>query len=290
MNNEILFGDCRVSLRAMAAAGVRVQTCVTSPPYFWQRDYGVDGQMGHEETTGQFVSALVDTFSAVRDVLADDGTFWLNLGDSYYSGNGQPKGSDPRSKSRDWMRQKVRPLDVPGMGVPKKSLLGLPWQVAMALQADGWVVRADIIWCRETAFPEPSVKDRPHRQHEYVFLLSKSRRYYFDRAALPEESVWHIPHERGLRGHNAAFPRELVRRCILAGSRPGEVVLDPFMGSGTTAAVAIEHGRQFIGCELNPDYKPLQDERIAGARLAVSDAKAAIQHAAAQISLLGEAA
>jgi DNA modification methylase len=266
MLNEIYFGDCREGLSRMAAAGVKVQTCVTSPPYFWQRDYGIDGQMGQEETVQQFIGALVETFRAVRDVLADDATLWLNLGDSYYSGNGQPRGSDPRSKSRNWMRTKVRPLDVPGMGVPKKSLLGLPWQVALALQADGWTVRADIIWCRETAFPEPSVKDRPHRQHEYIFLLSKSRWYHFDRSALPEESVWHISHERGRKGHSAAFPEELVRRCILAGSRPGDVVLDPFMGSGTTAAVALSTGRQFIGCELNPAYKPLQDERFTAAR------------------------
>lgn len=283
--NEIYFGDCREGLCAMARCGVKAQTCVTSPPYFWQRDYGVDGQMGQEPSVEQFVAALVETFQAVRNVLAENGTAWLNLGDSYYSGNGQPTGRDPRSQSRDWMRKTVRPLDVAGMGVPKKSLLGLPWQVALALQADGWVVRADIIWSRQTAFPEPSVKDRPHRQHEYIFLLSRSRRYYFDRAALQEESVWHIPHERGIRGHSAAFPSELARRCILAGSRPGDIVLDPFMGSGTTAAVAIEHGRQYLGCELNGDYKALQDERIAAAHTKVARIRNAQELANAQMKL-----
>ena len=263
--NRIEFGDCREILRRWAQKGVRAQTCVTSPPYYWQRDYGVEGQLGHEPTPAQYVAQMVDVFRAARDVLADDGTLWLNLGDSYYSGNGQPCGRDPRSPSRNWMRAKVRPLDVAGLGVPKKSLLGIPWMVAHALQQDGWTLRADIIWCRETAFPEPSVKDRPHRQHEYVFLLSKSRRYFFERSCLPEESVWHIGHQRGVHGHSAAFPDELVRRCIEAGSRAGDVVLDPFMGSGTTAAVALQHGRQYLGCELNPEYGALQEQRIEAA-------------------------
>jgi site-specific DNA-methyltransferase (adenine-specific) len=254
-------GDCLASLRAMPDQSV--QTCVTSPPYYWQRDYGVDGQIGHEDTPEAFVARLVEVFREVRRVVADDGTLWLNLGDSYYNGNGQQKGSDPRSPSRVWMRQKVRPLDVSGLGYPKKSLLGMPWRVALALQADGWTLRQEIIWCRDTAFPEPSVKDRPHRQHETIFLLSKSRRYYFDRSALPEESVWHIPHERGCAGHSAPFPQELASRCILAGCPVGGVVLDPFGGSGTTAGVAIKHGRRAVLCELNPEYAAMMPARIA---------------------------
>jgi len=276
--NKIEFGDCREIMRRWAAQGIKAQTCVTSPPYYWQRDYGVDGQMGMEETPVAYVENMVDVFRCVRDVLSDDGTLWLNIGDSYYSGNGQPKGSDPRSPSRDWMRRKRRPLDVADLGVPKKSLLGIPWMVAHALQRDGWTVRADVIWCRETAFPEPSVKDRPHRQHEYLFLLSKSRWYHFNREALPEESVWHIPHERGCKGHSAAYPAELVRRCILAGSRPGDIVLDPFMGSGTTAQVALQHGRQYLGCELNPEYEGLQQQRLLTAKRE------------AQLDLFGDAA
>lgn len=263
MSALIHWGDCLEGMKSFHEAGLRAQTCVTSPPYYWQRDYGVDGQMGMEDTPSAYVDQMVEVFRATRDLLTEDGTLWLNLGDSYYSGNGQPKGSDPRSPSRDWMRLKVRPLDVPGLGVPKKSLLGVPWMVAHALQKDGWTLRSDIVWCRNSAFPEPSVNDRPHRQHEYLFLLAKSRRYFFDRGTLPEESVWHIPHERGRRGHSAAFPMELASRCILAGSRPGDFVLDPFMGSGTTAEVAIRHARMALGCELNPEYKKLIDERLS---------------------------
>jgi DNA modification methylase len=258
--NRCHFGDCLETMRRMPD-GI-VNTCVTSPPYFWQRDYGHEAQIGHEESPAAFVAILVEVFSAVRDTLAEDGTLWLNLGDSYYSGNGQPTGSDPRSPSRDWMRQKKRPLDTPGLGIPKKSLLGLPWQVALALQADGWTLRAEIIWNRATAFSEPSVQDRPYRQHEQIFLLSKSRRYWFDRAALPEESVWTVPHERGIAGHSAAFPVEIPRRCIGAGCPVGGVVLDPFFGSGTTGYAAQQMSRKFIGCELNEAYKPLQDERL----------------------------
>jgi site-specific DNA-methyltransferase (adenine-specific) len=260
MSVTVLNGDCRVVLPTLAP--LSVNCIVTSPPYFWQRDYGVDDQMGQEATPDAFVAELVAVFRAAWPALRDDGTAWLNLGDSYYSGNGQPCGSDPRSPSRDWMRKKLRPLDAAGMGVPKKSLLGLPWMVAKALQADGWTVRADIIWCRETAFPEPSVKDRPHRQHEYLFLLSKSRRYWFDRSALPEESVWHIPHERSARGHNAAFPLELARRCIMAGCPEGGMVLDPFGGSGTTGAAAIANGRRATLIELNPDYADIARRRV----------------------------
>ena len=258
--HRILVGDCIEMMRTLPDQSVH--TCVTSPPYFWQRDYGVDGQIGHEETPEAFVQALVSVFRELRRVLREDGTLWLNLGDSYYNGNGQPKGSDPRSPSRDWMRKKARPLDVAGLGYPKKSLLGMPWRVALAMQADGWTLRQEIIWCRDTAFPEPSVKDRPHRQHETIFLFSKSRRYEFDRNGLEEESVWHIPHERGTRGHSAPFPAELARRCILAGCPEGGTVLDPFGGSGTSALVAMQEGRQSIICELNPEYAALARQRL----------------------------
>ena len=264
MSYEILIGDCLDTLKTLPAESVN--TCVTSPPYFWQRDYGHDLQTGHEDTPEAFVYALVAVFREVRRVLRHDGTVWLNLGDSYYSGNGQPTGSDPRSPSRNWIREKKRPLDTAGLGYPKKSLLGIPWMVAKALQSDGWTIRADIIWCRDTAFPEPSVKDRPHRQHEYLFLISKSRRYWFDRSDLPEESVWHIGHQRGLRGHSAAFPPDLVKRCVLAGCPEGGTVLDPFGGSGTTAGVAVSHGRNAVLCELNPEYASLVPDRVEWTR------------------------
>lgn len=261
MTYTVLLGDCIASMRGLPDQSVNM--CVTSPPYYWQRDYGVDGQIGHEPTPDDFVSRLVEVFREVRRVLRDDGTVWLNLGDSYYNGNGQPKGSDPRSPSRDWMRKTVRPLDVAGLGYPKKSLLGMPWRVALAMQADGWTLRQEVIWCRDTAFPEPSVKDRPHRQHETLFLFAKARWYHFDRTALPEESVWHIAHERGVVGHSAPFPAELAERCILAGSPVGGTVLDPFGGSGTTAGVAVKHGRKAILCELNPEYAALVPDRVS---------------------------
>lgn len=260
MSVRILTGDCREMLRTLPDASVNC--CVTSPPYFGLRDYGVDGQMGLEPTPDEFVAGMVEVFREVRRVLRDDGTLWLNIGDSVYSGNGQPCGSDPRSPNRDWMRRTKRWLDTPGMGLPKKSLLGIPWRLAHALQADGWTVRQEIIWCRPTAFVEPSVKDRPYRQHETLFLLSKARRYWFDRSALPEESVWHIEPERAQRGHVAPFPQELARRCIAAGCPVGGVVLDPFVGSGTTGLVADRLQRNCIGIELNPEYAAIAERRI----------------------------
>ncbi|MGN2244917.1 DNA-methyltransferase [Frateuria sp. GZRR33] len=263
-NATLYLGDCREILPTLPSGSVNC--CVTSPPYYWQRDYGVDEQMGQEDTPDAFVAALVGVMREVRRLLTDDGVLWLNLGDSYYSGNGQPCGSDPKSPSRNWMREKVRPLDVAGLGFPKKSLLGLPWMVAKALQADGWTIRADVIWCRDTAFAEPSVKDRPHRQHEYLFLASKSRRYWFDRSALEEESVWHIPHERGVRGHSAAFPQEIARRCILSSCPDGGMVLDPFGGSGTSGVVAEKLGRSSILCELSQAYLDIARRRIEDAQ------------------------
>jgi DNA modification methylase len=261
MSVQIINDDCLAALRTLPNESVHC--CVTSPPYYGLRDYGVDGQIGLEETPDAFVAKLVEVFREVRRVLRDDGTLWLNLGDSVYSGNGQPGGGDPRSPNRDWMRKKKRWLDMPGKGLPKKSLLGIPWMVAHALQADGWTVRQEIIWARPSAFVEPSVKDRPYRQHETVFLLSKSRRYWFDRSALPEESVWHIEPERAARMHIAPFPRELARRCILAGCRIGGTVLDPFGGAGTTGLVAQRLNRRALLIELNPDYADMARARIA---------------------------
>lgn len=256
----IHLGDCREILRGLPANSVHC--CVTSPPYFGLRDYGCDGQIGLESTPAEFVAQMVAVFREVRRVLRDDGTLWLNLGDSTYSGNGQPCGSDPRSRNRDWMRKTKRWLDTPGMGLPKKSLLGIPWRVAHAMQDDGWTIRQEIIWARPSAFVEPSVTDRPYRQHETIFLMSKSRRYWFCRENLAEESVWTIEPERAMRGHIAPFPRELVRRCLNAGCPEAGVVLDPFTGSGTTAEVARKNGCHFVGCELNPEYLKLAADRF----------------------------
>lgn len=260
MSVRIIEGDCRTMLASLPDGSVNC--CVTSPPYFWLRDYGVEDQIGHEPTLADFVEVIAGVFDEVKRVLADDGVLWLNLGDSYYSGNGQPKGRDPKSASRNFSRVKLRPLDVSGWDIPKKSLCGVPWLVAFELQRRGWTLRSDVIWCRETALAEPSVKDRPGRQHEYLFLFSKSRRYWFDRTALKEESVWHIPHQRGLDGHSAAFPVELASQCILAGCPADGTVLDPFGGSGTTGMAAINHNRDAVLIELSPTYVNVMKSRL----------------------------
>ena len=311
--NIIEFGDCRETMRQWVADGVKAQMCVTSPPYFGLRDYGVEGQLGLEQTPDEYIAAMVEVFRCVRDVLADDGTLWLNLGDSYAATTGGV-GNNPSAKSTlttnggrgpqpgnkyaqgsEGRRVKLMP------DVPAKNLLGIPWRVAFALQADGWYLRQDIIWHKPNPMPE-SVRDRCTKAHEYIFLLSKSARYFFDSDAMREDavkgaagssfntgktaehqmgrssdaervedgkrnrrSVWTVATRPYNGAHFAAFPPALIEPCILAGSRPGDIVLDPFMGSGTTAAVAIQHGRQYLGCELKPEYGPLQQERIGKA-------------------------
>ena len=320
MINKIHFGDCRESLRAMAAAGVKVQTCVTSPPYFGLRDYGHAGQIGLEPTPEQFIAELVEVFRCVRDVLADDGTLWVNIGDSY-ARNPAKGGSGPGGKNGAYSdtyttASAVRAFKPDPDGIKEKDLIGIPWMLAFALRADGWYLRQEIIWHKPNPMPE-SVTDRCTKAHEQIFLLSKLPRYFFDAEAVKEPAVntrkpgrkikdtrethgtgggnaginalmarYHngdMPTHRNRRSvwtvttvpykgaHFATFPPALIEPCILAGSRPGDVVLDPFMGSGTTAAVAIQHGRQYVGCELNIDYKPLQDERIAACGPAFGD-------------------
>ena len=302
--NKIEFGDCRDTMRRWAAEGVKAQTCVTSPPYFGLRDYGHKGQIGLEQTPEQYIAAMVEVFRCVHDVLADDGTLWLNIGDSYAanrayqvpSTKGGPKHSDSQSAGGKGSK-------VPD-GLKPKDLIGIPWMLAFTLRADGWYLRQDIIWHKPNPMPD-SVRDRCTKAHEYVFLLSKSERYFFDSEAMQEPAAYNGPPKPGKQAqtaytdlavhtgqlgvskdgtrnrrsvwtvatrpykgaHFATFPPALIEPCVLAGSRPGDIVLDPFMGSGTTAAVALQHGRQYLGCELNPDYKPLQDERIAKIQL-----------------------
>lgn len=258
---RVYIGDCKAILKTLPSKSANC--CVSSPPYFWLRDYDVENQIGHEPTVRDFVTVLGEVFDEVWRVLTDDGVLWLNLGDSYYSGNGQPTRHDPKSSSRNFSRKNLRPLDVSGWNIPKKSLLGIPWLVAFELQQRQWTLRSDVIWCRPTALTEPSVIDRPRRQHEYLFLLSKSRRYHFNQAVLPEQSVWHIPHERNNKDHNAAFPQELARRCILSGCPLGGTVLDPFSGSGTVGLVAQVESRNAILIELNPEYAEATERRIA---------------------------
>jgi DNA modification methylase len=228
---------------------------VTSPPYFWVRDYGYQGQIGHEASVEAYVNSLCDVFDEVKRALHPEGAFFLNIGDTYYSGNGQPHGQDPKCSSRNFLRTKLRPVDQSGWDIPKKSMIGIPWKIAFEMQARGWTLRSDIVWNRVNAFVEPTARDRPHRQYEHIFMFTKSRFYSFDRMSLPEQDVWSIPIERNTKiDHNARYPKELVRRCIVAASPPGGKVLDPFVGSGTTLEVAINEGRHAVGIDLGEKY------------------------------------
>lgn len=249
----ILKGDSAKALASLPDESFNV--AITSPPYYWVRDYGYEGQLGHEETVDAYIEELMKVFDEVKRTLHPEGVFFLNIGDTFYSGNGQPHGSDPKCSSRNFLRSKVRPVDVSGWDIPKKSMIGIPWKVAFAMQSRGWTLRSSIIWNRCNAFVEPTARDRPHRQYEFVFMFSKSRFYSFDRSKLVEEDVWNIPIERNRRAkHNAAFPSELVRRCIEVGSPPGGHVLDPFVGSGTTIFTALEHHRNVVGIDMSDDY------------------------------------
>lgn len=311
---SVEFGDCRDTMRRWAQQSIKAQMCVTSPPYFGLRDYGHDGQIGLEQTPQEYVDRMVEVFRCVRDVLADDGTLWLNLGDSYATNGGAHGGREDNQRgvgakrTHDAGGGDQLPRRAPD-GLKPKDLIGIPWRVAFALQADGWYLRQDIIWHKPNPMPE-SVRDRCTKAHEYVFLLSKSERYFYDVDAVREphqtadrkgerhsykpgsassyrmdggheeqrgsfaglplnpagrnrRSVWTVAPRPYKGAHFATFPPALIEPCILAGSRPGDIVLDPFMGSGTTAAVALQHGRSAVGCELNPAYAPLIRERLA---------------------------
>jgi DNA modification methylase len=321
--NVIEFGDCRETMRKWVAQGIKVQMCVTSPPYYQLRDYGVDGQIGLEPTPDDFIEQMVEVFRCVRDLIADDGVLWVNIGDSY-----------AKKPYAPW-------------GVKIKDELGIPDALANALRSDGWYRRQTIIWSKPNPMTE-SVSDRCTKSHEYLYLFSKSSRYFYDQEAVKEpvsassiarlaqdvanqrgsdripgktngpmkavrskrnsfrrenskraevfpgqsmgthrperpeseyaldtrnrRSVWTIATRPYKGAHFATFPPALIEPCILAGSRVGDIVLDPFMGSGTTAAVAVQHGRQYVGCDLNPEYGPLQEKRIEETRAAMEKA------------------
>jgi DNA modification methylase len=261
---EIYCGDSRELLGAMPAESVGC--VVTSPPYYWQRDYGVDGQIGMEASIDGFVSNIVSVFEGVRHVLASDGVAFLNLGDTYYNAKGRPHGRDKKHAGRHLARRQLRAVDGPGLGLPRKSLLGIPWRVALALSAAGWTLRSEIIWVRRTQMPEPTAVDRPWRNHEHLFLFSKGPRYNFDRDGLDgEEDVWEIEPERrsASRGeHYAPYPEALVDRCLRSGASSGTTVLDPFAGGGTTLAVAQRLGHPSIGIDLNPDFCDVMVRRM----------------------------
>lgn len=296
---RILVGDVRQRLAELPDCSV--QTCVTSPPYWGLRDYGHDGQIGLERRPDEYVAGLVNVFREVRRVLADDGTLWLNLGDSYAARirqSGSHHAGALTAKSAGVLTDYRRPLP---SGLKEKDLVGIPWRVAFALQADGWWLRQDIIWAKPNPMPE-SVTDRCTKAHEYVFLLSKSARYYFANDSIAEpsalgprtvpagkgnrngatgtndlrtrptvievvetrnrRSVWNVATKPYSGAHFAVMPEALAEPCILAGSRPGDLVLDPFTGSGTVGVVALRHDRDFIGTELNPEYAALAEARI----------------------------
>ncbi|KPJ34709.1 DNA methyltransferase [Burkholderia multivorans] len=361
-------GDCRDLMRAMIADGVRVQTIVTSPPYWGLRSYLPDGhpdkhrEIGQEPTLREFIDTLVGVFELARELLADDGTLWLNMGDSYAGSRSGPETASKLNGTRRNQTEANRAMtasrrrddapvprsDVRVEGLKPKDLVGQPWRLAFALQDAGWYLRQDIVWEKLNPMPE-SVRDRCTKAHEYMFLLSKNERYYFDQEAILEpvspntharlsqnvqaqigseranggaksngnmkavgrkvypgngvgfghgfdavpkgrvknnasfdeamaimptmrnrRSVWHIPTQSYSGAHFATFPEALVEPCVLAGSRPGDVVFDPFFGSGTTGQVAQRLGRRFLGCELNPDYEPLQRDRLRQPGLALA--------------------
>lgn len=291
-------GDALASLRTLPDASV--QCCVTSPPYWGLRDYGAEGQIGQESTPEEYVARLVAVFREVRRVLADDGVLWLNLGDTYAATTRGSSGKGDKQRSNAGTLIADRRWAVPD-GLKPKDLVGIPWMVAFALRADGWYLRSEVIWSKPNPMPE-SVTDRPTKAHEQVFLLTKSARYRYDAEAIREaatdpqthagkrqnqaatgagfeirggltnqaprdtrnaRSVWAITPEPCALAHFATMPPELARRCILAGSRRADIVLDPFGGAATTALMALAHGRRAILCEINPDYIALQHERLA---------------------------
>jgi DNA modification methylase len=242
-----------------------VDSVVTSPPYYWQRDYEVAGQLGHEATIDAYVSRLVSIFDAIRPAMTESGTVFLNLGDTYYSAKGRSHGKDLKHRQRSLSRSMLRAVDGPGLGLPRKSLIGIPWRVALAMQAHGWTLRSAVIWDRPGSMPEATVLDRPWKTYEHVFIFSTGPRYFFDRASLQgDEEVWRITSRpRNADRHAAPYPIELAERCIAAGCPVQGTVLDPFAGSGTTLAAARSLGRQSIGFDLNPDYCARAAQRIA---------------------------
>ncbi len=300
MRDTILFGDCRRTLCAFLPKSARM--CVTSPPYYGLRDYGGEQyQLGQEQTPEKFIENLVNVFKEVKNVLTDDGTCWVNLGDSYYNyrpGKGQTYPKQSVSKSNQDLPESSAKRGTKLKGLKEKDLIGIPWMFAFAMRADGWYLRQDIIWHKPNPMPE-SVRDRCTKAHEYIFLFSKNKKYFYDNEAIKEpakdwgtrdrtngkyhnegtglqphsgltksyekrnkRSVWSVTKKPYKGAHFATYPAELIEPCILAGSEQGDIVLDPFMGSGTTAAVAKSLGRNYIGCELHEEYGDLIQKRI----------------------------
>ncbi len=263
--SALIQGDARRVLAGLPSNVV--QTCVTSPPYWSLRNYHIDGQIGLEMDLETFIEALVAAFAEVRRVLRDDGTLWLNIGDSYTSGGRTWRAPDKKNPVR---AMNVRPPTPAGL--KPKELIGVPWRLAFALQAAGWYLRAETIWYKPNCQPE-SVKDRPTRSHEHLFLFSKSEDYFYDNQAErgPNDrnlrTVWDINTVPYKEAHFATFPPALVEPCLKLSTRPGDLVLDPFIGSGTTGLVALKMDRRFVGIELNPEYVGIAERRLNGAMI-----------------------
>ena len=301
MKDYILFGDCLDSLKIIANEEQKARMCVTSPPYYGLRNYGdEEKQLGQEQSPEEYIDNMVNVFRLVRDCLTDDGTLWLNIGDSYY--NYRKDGCIPKqtfSQNRQDLPKTTPRRSNKLVGYKDKDLIGIPWMLAFALRADGWYLRQDIIWHKPNPMPE-SVRDRCTKAHEYIFLLSKSKYYHYDNEAIKEpakdwgtrdrtngkyhnpgsglqphtgltksytkrnkRSVWSVNKKPYKGAHFATYPPELIEPCILAGSEEKDIVLEPFMGSGTTAMVAKKLGRDYKGCELHEDYASLQTDRIS---------------------------
>jgi site-specific DNA-methyltransferase (cytosine-N4-specific) len=263
---QVKVGNCLALLKDIPDQ--TFSCCVTSPPYWGLRDYGIDGQIGAEPTVEEYIQSLVKVFREVRRTLRDDGTLWLNLGDSYTSGNRTWRQTDSKNPARAMTYRPQTPK-----GLKPKDLIGVPWKLAFALQADGWYLRSDIVWNKPNAQPE-SVKDRPTRSHEFVFLMTKSQDYYYDHKSIMEpsldkekprnrRSVWAINTEPSKEAHFAMFPPKLVRLCIEAGSPTNSVVLDPFFGVGTVGVVALSLRRDCVGIELKEEYAAIAERRLA---------------------------
>lgn len=317
--NQIICGDCLEVMKDMPDNFI--DCCITSPPYWGLRDYGVDGQIGLEKTPEEYVAKLVDIFREVKRVLRSDGTVWLNLGDSYYGGGWKGSQTDltgtKQGTNAGTLAGKDMTKDAPHPIIKTKDLVGIPWRVAFALQSDGWYLRQDIIWHKPNPMPE-SVADRCTKSHEYIFLLAKSAKYYYDNEAIKEDSVdeesykgrrfrgakaivaanarpnsspntldygndagakswpkrnkrdvWTVTVKPYKESHFATFPPDLILPCVLAGCPKDGLILDPFMGSGTTAEVAYKNGRNYIGIELNPEYCKLDRGEIAKQQMAL---------------------
>lgn len=253
---KVYLGDACTLLRNLPDESY--SCVVTSPPYYWLRDYDVDGQIGQEESVNAYVESIADVMDEVYRVMRTDGVLFLNLGDTYYSGKGQPHGTDPKSSKRRFGLRAVDKSGGLGIGIRPKSAIGIPWRVAIELGQRGWVLRSPIIWSRKHCLPE-SVTDRPRRSYEYIFMLVKNRKYFFNRQALSdsgEEDLWVIPaRPEPTNGINTApFPDELVQRCLNIGCPSNGSVLDPFAGSGTTLRVALKSGRPATGIDLNRNF------------------------------------